>query len=334
MIESQVNRIAYSGNGVTTVFSVPFKFLTNADLKVAEVDSITKAITPKTLDTHYTLSGAGQATGSLTMLVAPASDKKLVVYYLPLVEQTLDLNDNVATPAAEYEKAYDRLALFARRCFEALLRTMKLHDAFYGSFDPTLPMDIDAIAGAVVVVNDTRTGFKMGPTVGEIAGAADAANAAIAAEAAAALAQAASAASAVSAGEAQTAAEEAKEAAAESANSAAAFANLVLGSGAAPKTVTTANGFVTGDGTMDASAGNVTLFCNGQNEGMNEINSIEASGVLGARLTIILKSATHFIKLVSGPGLELTGPWEALSKNDSIELVHDGSVWSDVRRNN
>ncbi len=75
-ISSTTNRASFSGNGVTTLFSFPYRFLVDADLVVIEKVTATGVETVKTLTTHYTVSGAGGANGgSITMLIAPASGK-------------------------------------------------------------------------------------------------------------------------------------------------------------------------------------------------------------------------------------------------------------------
>ena len=89
-ISTTASRISYSGNGVTTIFSFPYRFLTNGDIVVVEV-SATGIETTKTLTTHYTLTGAGDdAGGSVTMLVAPASGTRLVIYRSTAITQETD----------------------------------------------------------------------------------------------------------------------------------------------------------------------------------------------------------------------------------------------------
>ena len=79
-ISTTTARTTYNGNGITTVFSIPFRFLANGDIVVVEV-SAAGVETTKTLTTHYTLTGAGDdAGGSVTMLVAPANGTRLIIY--------------------------------------------------------------------------------------------------------------------------------------------------------------------------------------------------------------------------------------------------------------
>ena len=104
-------RITYSGNGVTTVFAFPYRFLANAELKVLEV-ATNGTETPKTLTTHYTLTGAGDdAGGSVTMLVAPAAGVTLVIYRDTAVVQETDYISGDPFPAETHEEALDRLTM-------------------------------------------------------------------------------------------------------------------------------------------------------------------------------------------------------------------------------
>jgi hypothetical protein len=53
---------SYSGNGSTTAFSYTFKITADSEMQVI-IRSSTGTETVKTLTTHYTVSGAGDASG-------------------------------------------------------------------------------------------------------------------------------------------------------------------------------------------------------------------------------------------------------------------------------
>lgn len=70
----------YTGNGSTTVFSVTWPFFTGS--LIVTLVSAAGVETVKTISTHYTVSGGTTAdglpaTGSVTMLTAPASGETL-----------------------------------------------------------------------------------------------------------------------------------------------------------------------------------------------------------------------------------------------------------------
>lgn len=184
------NRFVFAGDGVSTVFPFNAKFLAETDLKVLEVDDTTFVETPKTIATHYTVSGGGNATGSVTMLVAPAAGKTLIIYRDPALTQDLDIIENDRLPVEEVEKRLDKLTQITQRLAEKLLKAVALHEALDpANFDIRLPKDIIDMVnfGKVLRVNDTGDGLDYGPTVQEIEDAAAEA-AAAAASAAAALA--------------------------------------------------------------------------------------------------------------------------------------------------
>ena len=58
-VETTINRTAYIGNGLTTTFAVPFKFLEPEHLVVVLTTAGVDA--PQTLDDDYAVTGAGAA---------------------------------------------------------------------------------------------------------------------------------------------------------------------------------------------------------------------------------------------------------------------------------
>lgn len=190
-ISSTDNRKAYTGDGVTTVFSFPYRFLANADLTVISRVTATGVETTKTLTTHYTLTGAaGASGGNVTMLVAPAVGTTLTIINDPDLKQEVDLVENDPLPAETVEGALDLLTIGLQRVRNLQERSVKLSDGFAGTFDPTLPADLEA--GALLRVNDTNTGLESGPTAIDIEDAEENAALAVAAAAAAALSNTAS----------------------------------------------------------------------------------------------------------------------------------------------
>jgi hypothetical protein len=186
------NRFSFAGNGVTQIFPFNAKFIKDTDLKIIEVDDVTKAETPKTITTHYTVSGGNNATGSITMLTAPLANKTLVIYRDTSADQDLDLIENDRLPVEEIEKRFDKTTQLAQRLKEKVLRAIGLREGFTGTFDLTLPIGMDDVAnaGKSIVVNTAATGLEFGLSAAGIA----AAQAAAAASAAAAAISAASAA--------------------------------------------------------------------------------------------------------------------------------------------
>ena len=78
-ISTTIIKNSYSGDDTTTVFAYAFKIATTADIEVI-IRSSAGVETTKTLTTHYSVSGAGVATGgNVTMGSAPATGETLVI---------------------------------------------------------------------------------------------------------------------------------------------------------------------------------------------------------------------------------------------------------------
>lgn len=159
-IETTANRISYAGNGVTTGFAFPYKFLSNADLVVTIRNNTTGVETVKTITTHYTVAGAGEDSGgTVTMLVAPTASESLIIYNDPAATQGVDLRENDSLPAEVVERVFDRLTILIQRLKDRVNRTVRLSDGFSPSFDPTLPSDLDDAAGKILLINEDGDGF-------------------------------------------------------------------------------------------------------------------------------------------------------------------------------
>ncbi len=125
-VNSTINRVEYAGDGSSTVFTVGFYFLADADLKVYQRDaSDNEALL--TITTHYTVADAGNpAGGSVAMVAAPAVGEKLVIVRDPALTQLTDYQANDAFPAETHERALDKLTMQIQRLSEQLERTIRL----------------------------------------------------------------------------------------------------------------------------------------------------------------------------------------------------------------
>lgn len=144
-VNTTTNRVSYAGNGTTAAFAVPFPFLANADLIVLERTDSTGAEVVKTLTTHYTVSGAGGASGTVTMLTAPATGVTLVIYRDPALTQLVDLVPNDPLPVeTAIEQPLDRLSMIAQRNRELIERALRLPDGDTGfaAADMKLPAQV------------------------------------------------------------------------------------------------------------------------------------------------------------------------------------------------
>ena len=125
-ISSATNKVSYSGNGSTTVFAYGFPITADADLDVY-IRAATGTETLQTLTTHYTVSGAGGASGgNVTFGTAPVSGTTVVILRDIAATQSLDLVENDSFSAESLENSLDRLTMITSDIKEELTRSLKL----------------------------------------------------------------------------------------------------------------------------------------------------------------------------------------------------------------
>jgi hypothetical protein len=126
------SKVAYAGDGSTTVFAVPFKFLADGDVEALLRDDTTGAESGWTENTQYALTGAGNDSGgTLTVTTSPTD-------YTPQSGETLVIRRNAAEvqgaafpaggafPSATIETALDRLTMLVQQHSEAITRTLSV----------------------------------------------------------------------------------------------------------------------------------------------------------------------------------------------------------------
>lgn len=139
-VSSTGNSVQYSGAGTTGPFSFPYKFLNDSDLKVTLVDS-DGVETVQTLTTHYTVSGAGNASGgSVTTVSAVGSTYKIRIERDPPVTQTLDLVAGDSFPVDSVEREFDKSRMISQRHRQLLNRAVTTR---YGEAGFELPSIAD-----------------------------------------------------------------------------------------------------------------------------------------------------------------------------------------------
>ncbi len=127
-ISSTTVKNSYSGNGSTTAFAYTFKIFANTDLQVI-IRSSTGTETVKTLTTHYTVSGVGDASGgnvTFTTGNTPASGETVVIRRAVPQTQAIDYIANDPFPAESHEEGLDRATMTTQQIQEELDRSLKL----------------------------------------------------------------------------------------------------------------------------------------------------------------------------------------------------------------
>jgi hypothetical protein len=119
----------HNGNASTTNFAYQFRILEDTDLLVIIRTNSTGAETTKTLSTHYTVAGAGDASGGSITFTAgniPASGETVVIRRNVPQTQAIDYIANDPFPAETHEEGLDRGTMVAQQVAEESDRSIKL----------------------------------------------------------------------------------------------------------------------------------------------------------------------------------------------------------------
>jgi Pectate lyase superfamily protein len=158
-VSTTTSRADYTGNGVTTAFTVPFYFLDNSHVQVLRTQISTGVITTLTLTTDYTVSGAGvSGGGTVTMVTAPTTDQKLSILRNVPLTQLVHYVPNDPFPAATHEQALDQLTMEVQQVSEVAGRALTLPaNTPSGSVSSSLPTPA---ANKLIGWNATATGLQ------------------------------------------------------------------------------------------------------------------------------------------------------------------------------
>lgn len=191
-ISSTTRRWSFTGDGSTTIFAYTTRITDQDDLRVVVRDLATPAVeTVKTITTHYTVSGVGNATGgNVTFLTAPTLNHTVIISIVEPQTQLEDIRNQGAFFPETHEEAFDHFIRIDQKQQDEIDRSVKLPETLITSdFDPTLPYEIVGSVSKAPITNATGDGWadeSDWPSADDIADAA--ANASIAAAAAAAAA--------------------------------------------------------------------------------------------------------------------------------------------------
>ena len=128
-VSSTTVKNSYSGNGSTTQFAYGYKIFADSDLIVIIRTDSTGVETVKTLTTHYTVAGAGDASGgsiTFTSGNTPASGQTVVIIREVPQTQAIDYIANDPFPAESHEEGLDRSAMNVQQLQEEVDRSIKI----------------------------------------------------------------------------------------------------------------------------------------------------------------------------------------------------------------
>lgn len=116
-VSTEVNENTYTGNGTTTVFPYQFRIFSKSDL-VVQVSDLNENVTTLTLDTNYTVSGAGgYRGGSVTLMTPLASGWRISIARELEITQDTDLRNQGKFFAETHEDVFDRLTMLIQQVF-------------------------------------------------------------------------------------------------------------------------------------------------------------------------------------------------------------------------
>ena len=115
----------YAGAGTTGPFTVGFRFLENAHIQVIKTSSA-GVDTILALTADYTVTGAGGASGTVTLGTALAVGEKLTIVRNVPFTQDADYVQNDAFPAESHERALDKLTMQTQQLLEAVDRALQV----------------------------------------------------------------------------------------------------------------------------------------------------------------------------------------------------------------
>lgn len=159
-LTTTVTDAAYTPNGSTTVFPYPFKIFAKTDLEVYLVNATTLAEELQAVDTDYTVSGVGDATGgNVTMITAPvlADHSKLYIRRQLPKTQALDLQEGEDFPSENSEKRHDRHVMKIQELEEAIARCLRFNITS-NEKDIKIP---DLVADQMFQINSAADGINL-----------------------------------------------------------------------------------------------------------------------------------------------------------------------------
>jgi len=128
-ISIETTKVQYVGTGAQTVFAYPFRILQDSDLLVIVSNDSTGAETTLTLNSDYTVSGAGDDGGGNVTLDSASlceSGQTLTILRNIPATQTTDYVDGEAFSAESFENALDKLTMIQQQQREEINRAPKL----------------------------------------------------------------------------------------------------------------------------------------------------------------------------------------------------------------
>ena len=153
-VSTTSNRIAYTGNGVTTVYPFPYKFLATTDLRVY-VDGVLLTIT-----TDYSVGTPSDSGANVTFVTAPTGLASIVILADPDLLQSSQLPSTGPLPTSTIEKMVDKVTLQVQRLKDLIGRSIGFSDGDATAATATFPVAASRL-GRMPVFNTTDGGVDV-----------------------------------------------------------------------------------------------------------------------------------------------------------------------------
>jgi hypothetical protein len=140
-VSTTLNRISYTGNGSTTVFAFPYKFIAVSDIKVYLAGALQSS--------GYSVGSPSDTGANITFSAAPAASAAIVILSDPAKTQDTSLPSTGPFPAKTVETMSDKLTLLVQRLSDRISRTIGMSDSDTSGAGVTLP-DLTARAGKMI----------------------------------------------------------------------------------------------------------------------------------------------------------------------------------------
>lgn len=115
-VQTSTNVASFNGDGANKVFPIGYKFNSAADLVVTLIDDEAKTTQILTLNSDFTVAGAGdEEGGAVTLVVAPTVVQRLKVTRVVDILQLTDLRNQGKFYAEIHEDAFDLLTMIAQQ---------------------------------------------------------------------------------------------------------------------------------------------------------------------------------------------------------------------------
>jgi hypothetical protein len=153
---------AFTCNGSTVNFTIPFVFLDTAQIKVYLKLISDGTETLQSLATHYTLTGGPPVT-TVSMVTAPSSLYQLVIKRVTDLTQVVDYINNGGFLAESHESALDRLTMQMQEVSNVAAKAAASPATSGLSASKALVTDVNGVA-TTSAVSSTELGYVSGAT--------------------------------------------------------------------------------------------------------------------------------------------------------------------------